>query len=106
MLISLRGRPWTRERHGSTGFPENMCCGERARRARRQPDNVLASLMSLPPDGIGRPHRKLVGRGEELKRLEEALTKAAGGTPTMLLVGGEAGVGKTRLFRELAGGAR
>ncbi|MFD0902023.1 helix-turn-helix transcriptional regulator [Actinomadura sediminis] len=40
----------------------------------------------------------LVGRSDELRRLEEALAAA----PGAVLVGGEAGLGKTRLIREFA----
>ena len=47
-----------------------------------------------------------VGRTEELARLAAAGDRAAGGTPTAVLVGGEAGVGKTRLVGEVVAGAR
>ncbi|HEY6707260.1 MAG TPA: AAA family ATPase [Actinomycetota bacterium] len=47
-----------------------------------------------------------VGRTEELARLAAAGDRAAGGTPTTVLVGGEAGVGKTRLVGEVVAGAR
>jgi ATP/maltotriose-dependent transcriptional regulator MalT len=47
-----------------------------------------------------------VGRTEELERLDAALAQAAAGQPTVLLIGGEAGVGKTRLVAEFAGRAR
>ena len=43
-----------------------------------------------------------VGRAEELEILNDALTQAAAGTPQALLIGGEAGVGKTRLVEEFA----
>jgi DNA-binding NarL/FixJ family response regulator len=46
-----------------------------------------------------------VGRGEELQRLQSVLDGAVAGSVGTVLVGGEAGVGKTRLlteFRELA----
>jgi DNA-binding CsgD family transcriptional regulator len=43
----------------------------------------------------------LVGRHEELKALETLLTAAQNGRGAMALVGGDAGVGKTRLCREL-----
>jgi len=46
-----------------------------------------------------------VGRGEELQRLQSVLHGAVAGSVGTVLVGGEAGVGKTRLlteFRELA----
>ncbi|WP_406142352.1 AAA family ATPase [Streptomyces sp. NBC_01089] len=41
-----------------------------------------------------------VGRAEELATLGEALSRAIGGEPQALLIGGEAGVGKTRLVEE------
>ncbi|WP_328319786.1 helix-turn-helix transcriptional regulator [Streptomyces sp. NBC_00388] len=41
-----------------------------------------------------------VGRADELAALGEALTRATGGEPQALLIGGEAGVGKTRLVEE------
>jgi DNA-binding CsgD family transcriptional regulator/tetratricopeptide (TPR) repeat protein len=44
----------------------------------------------------------LVGRVEELQVLEAARGRAADGEPAVVLVGGEAGVGKTRLVAELA----
>ncbi|SCE88550.1 Predicted ATPase [Micromonospora viridifaciens] len=42
----------------------------------------------------------LVGRQQELAGLREALGRARAGEPTTALVGGEAGVGKTRLLEE------
>ncbi|MFE9692702.1 AAA family ATPase [Micromonospora sp. NPDC005806] len=50
----------------------------------------------------------LVGRQEELTSLRGALGRARSGEPATVLVGGEAGVGKTRLLEEFgaqAGGA-
>jgi DNA-binding CsgD family transcriptional regulator len=44
----------------------------------------------------------LVGRVEELGVLEAAQGRAANGEPAVVLVGGEAGIGKTRLVAELA----
>jgi tetratricopeptide (TPR) repeat protein len=43
-----------------------------------------------------------VGRVEELELLEAARRRAAEGEPAVVLVGGEAGVGKTRVVAELA----
>src|SRR5262245_43944365 len=48
----------------------------------------------------------LIGRVDELERLEEALAAAAAGRGSTLLVAGEAGIGKTRLVSEFAGRAR
>ncbi|MGW7103086.1 helix-turn-helix transcriptional regulator [Streptomyces sp. NPDC054838] len=46
-----------------------------------------------------------VGRADELAVLVDALTRAAGQEPQALLIGGEAGVGKTRLTEEFLAAA-
>ncbi|WP_405638581.1 AAA family ATPase [Streptomyces sp. NBC_01178] len=43
---------------------------------------------------------EFIGRAEELASLTEALGRAASGDPQALLIGGEAGVGKTRLVEQ------
>src|SRR6266496_1598207 len=48
----------------------------------------------------------LVGRADELGRLTEALDRARSGRPAAVLLAGDAGVGKTRLLRELTDRAR
>ncbi|WP_188187653.1 helix-turn-helix transcriptional regulator [Nonomuraea sp. SYSU D8015] len=45
---------------------------------------------------------RFVGRARELAVLGDALTRARAGMPSTVLVGGEAGVGKTRLVGEFA----
>jgi DNA-binding CsgD family transcriptional regulator len=50
----------------------------------------------------GRHRPPLVGRGAELARLDAALSRAVAGTPGTVVIGGEGGVGKTRLLLELA----
>jgi DNA-binding CsgD family transcriptional regulator/tetratricopeptide (TPR) repeat protein len=50
---------------------------------------------------ITRSSPTFVGRIEELELLEAARGRAADGDPAVVLVGGEAGVGKTRLIAEL-----
>ena len=47
----------------------------------------------------------LIGRHVERGRLEEALERARLGHGSIVLLGGEAGVGKTRLATELAAGS-
>src|SRR4029453_5632733 len=42
-----------------------------------------------------------IGRRGELRALKVALSRAAAGDPAVVLVGGEAGIGKTRLVSEL-----
>lgn len=49
---------------------------------------------------------EFVGRSEELVSLADALTRAEAGEPQALLIGGEAGVGKTRLVEEFLTAAR
>jgi ATP/maltotriose-dependent transcriptional regulator MalT len=49
---------------------------------------------------------RFVGRSEQLAELEAALRDAAGGRPSLALVGGESGVGKSRLAGELIRHAR
>ncbi|MCM3807648.1 AAA family ATPase [Streptomyces sp. DR7-3] len=46
-----------------------------------------------------------IGRAQELATLEDALARATAGEPQVLLVGGEAGVGKTRLIDEFLASA-
>src|SRR5689334_6018395 len=41
-----------------------------------------------------------IGRASELEQLERAVSRAASGTPSIILVGGEAGIGKSRLVAE------
>ncbi len=49
---------------------------------------------------------KLVGRSAEVSRLTEAWASASRGTPSVLLLVGDAGIGKTRLASEAAATAR
>src|SRR5215469_12317898 len=48
----------------------------------------------------------LVGRSDQLSALDAALAEAGRGHPSAVMVGGEAGVGKSRLVREFAGRSR
>jgi DNA-binding CsgD family transcriptional regulator/tetratricopeptide (TPR) repeat protein len=49
---------------------------------------------------------RFVGRTNELARLHQLLARAGDGEPLVVLIGGEAGVGKTRLVEQLAATAR
>ncbi|HEX6676732.1 MAG TPA: AAA family ATPase [Actinomycetes bacterium] len=51
-------------------------------------------------DGSGR-RAPFVGRADELGRLDQVVAAVAGGQPRAVLIGGEAGVGKTRLLAEV-----
>ena len=48
----------------------------------------------------------LIGRRDELSWLDRALARVRGGAPATVLLGGNAGVGKSRLVREFLGTAR
>jgi DNA-binding CsgD family transcriptional regulator len=48
------------------------------------------------------PGSAFIGRAEELRRLDAVLDRAEQGSPQVVLVAGDAGVGKTRLLQALA----
>ncbi len=64
------------------------------------------SRAMLPPVETRSVSPVFVGRAGELAALNEALDGAASAEPQALLLGGEAGVGKTRLVEEFADAAR
>ncbi|HEY0394159.1 MAG TPA: AAA family ATPase [Candidatus Elarobacter sp.] len=64
-----------------------------------------AAAEAPPPRGETLRALPFIGRGAELAMLDECRRAAAGGRGTLVLVGGEAGIGKTRLVRELAASA-
>ncbi len=73
------------------------------------PSAITGAVMSAPCAMLGPVETRsvspvFVGRTDELGVLNDALARAAGpgGEPQALLVGGEAGVGKTRLIEEFA----
>jgi predicted ATPase len=49
---------------------------------------------------------RFVGRDEQVRRLDAAMDRARGDAATLMLVGGEAGVAKTRLVEEWCGRVR
>ena len=55
-----------------------------------------------PPAAIAAPPAPLIGRDGELARLREALTRARAGAGQLMVIVGEAGVGKSRLIAEIA----
>jgi DNA-binding SARP family transcriptional activator/tetratricopeptide (TPR) repeat protein len=61
-------------------------------------DRTAATAPAVQPKPGG---LSLVGRDAEIATLTAAWTSAAGGTPALVLICGEAGIGKTRLSREI-----
>jgi predicted ATPase len=64
------------------------------------PSSLAAAILAGMAGGFTSP--ALIGRAEELHRLEEILDRAEQGRPQVVLVAGDAGVGKTRLLAEFA----
>jgi predicted ATPase len=60
----------------------------------------------VPAAAAAPPPSPFVGRVAESARLAAARDRAADGTPAVVVVGGEAGVGKSRLVGELVAGSR
>jgi DNA-binding CsgD family transcriptional regulator len=60
---------------------------------------ILEGMSTRPSSPV------LVGRAEQLAALDAALDRARAGGPATLLVGGEAGIGKSRLVGEFAAGS-
>ncbi|MBW3640300.1 MAG: AAA family ATPase [Actinobacteria bacterium] len=65
-----------------------------------------AGPLSFPTPLAVTERAPLVGRADELRLARAAWASAAGGTSAVVLVGGEAGGGKSRLVRELARGVQ
>ena len=92
--------------------------GERYQSARGLAIDLERCLQSMLPDGtiagfelgrcdLLRPRfaARLFGRGPELAVLEQAYARAATGTPTLVLISGREGSGRSELVRELVRGA-
>ncbi|MDT4973576.1 MAG: hypothetical protein QOG22_3719 [Pseudonocardiales bacterium] len=62
----------------------------------------LAAEPSVAAPGPAASGSGLVGRDREVEALTGAWSQAVSGTPTLVLVTGEAGIGKTRLITEVA----
>lgn len=77
--------------HTIRGFAEPQPVW-RAIRRKREVDRFLA---------FGRVRSRLVGRGPELHRLAECLEEAVAGRGQVVLIDGEAGIGKSRLVHEI-----
>ena len=63
---------------------------------------LVRALSLMRPRGVGGLNRSFVGRDDELDRLREAYERVReNGAPELVTIVGDAGVGKSRLVREL-----
>ena len=88
-----------------SGFPALSAVGTPAegpfnRSAMSVPDGMLDSMSSRTISPA------LVGRAGEISRLRSAFASVREGAPAAVLIGGEAGVGKSRLIREFTAAER
>ncbi|MFF3114368.1 AAA family ATPase [Kitasatospora sp. NPDC057904] len=74
--------------------PSGRSPGEISPRPAATAYGMLASMQQMSVSPV------FVGRGTEITALADALRRAGTGSPQTVLVGGEAGVGKTRLLEE------
>jgi DNA-binding SARP family transcriptional activator len=72
-------------------------------REREEPGATPAMSLAGPDAVLSEP---LVGRDDEVERLEDILDRLFSGEGRLVLLAGEAGVGKSRLQREIAGRVR
>jgi two-component system, NtrC family, response regulator AtoC len=76
-----------------------------ARMAREDGDHLptaaTITVSSAPQTTGADPQSQIIGRKKELERLREALDSVAAGNARAVIAMGEAGIGKTRLLREL-----
>src|SRR5829696_1889972 len=68
------------------------------------PSDLFQRIIPDMAGGVASP--RFVGRSAELGRLGAAFAQASSGAPATVCVGGEAGVGKTRLVSEFAARVR
>ena len=74
--------------------------------ARGDPAGISPQAVQPAPGRSGRAGGQLIGRAREYSVLQDLWRAAAGGQPGLALIGGGAGVGKTRLAAELTELAR
>src|SRR3954453_18315255 len=64
------------------------------------PRGLTRTCQREDPDGMGGTTGRFVGRETELTRTGEAFARARSGVPSILLIEGDAGIGKSRLVAE------
>jgi DNA-binding SARP family transcriptional activator/tetratricopeptide (TPR) repeat protein len=96
-----------RDELGTTPGPAAMAVHERLLRGDAPVARPVARLEAIPavawppPLAAALGRHALIGRAHELEVLEEYWDEAIGGTRQLVLVSGDAGIGKTRLAAEL-----
>ncbi len=87
---------------GAFEFGEPMTVEAKGKSGGLECRRLVRALSLMRPRGVGGLRRAFVGREVELARLQDAYgAVAAGGGPQLVTILGDAGVGKTRLVREL-----
>jgi class 3 adenylate cyclase len=87
---------------GAFEFGEPATVEAKGKAAGLECRRLVRALSLMRPRGVGGLRRAFVGREAELAQLQEAYAAvAAGGSPQLVTILGDAGVGKTRLVREL-----
>ncbi|MGH7307634.1 MAG: ATP-binding protein [Candidatus Rokuibacteriota bacterium] len=73
----------------------------------QDPGGALGLVRRPPGDGLGgsSPDGSMVGRVSEIESLREAVERTRGSGARVMMISGEAGIGKTRLIQELTGEA-
>jgi hypothetical protein len=91
--------------HGAGAVPEHPPTGDVSRpaiAAPPRPRDAQPSPPPLPPVLATLPHHEIVGRETEQAELRRIVADAGGGARRVVLIGGEAGIGKTRLAADTA----
>ncbi|HKV68326.1 MAG TPA: adenylate/guanylate cyclase domain-containing protein [Gaiellales bacterium] len=98
----LAGERTVLSARGAFEFGELLTVEAKGKAGGLQCRRLVRALSLMRPRGVGGLHRAFVGRELELARLQEAYRAvAADGRPQLVTILGDAGVGKTRLVREL-----
>src|SRR5437899_3269729 len=87
---------------GAFEFAEPATVGAKGKEGGVECRRVLRALTLMRPRGVGDLRPAFVGRDDELTQLQSAYQRAVEqGEPQLVTIVGDAGVGKTRLVREL-----
>ena len=107
LRVFERLRTLLRDELGSAPSPEALLAHDRLLRPEehhvdaRAPSSV-ARAVALPTGLLARAAQPLIGREAQLAEITEWLDQAGARSERVLLLGGDAGVGKTRLLAEIA----